>query len=72
MEQQYTKTAYEQLKQTIDEHMNHYYNEDAPTISDFEYDALMRELKKMEAEHPEWVRADSPDCRRFNRELIWI
>ena len=60
MEQQYTKTAYEQLKQTIDEHMNHYYNEDAPTISDFEYDALMRELKKMEAEHPEWVRADSP------------
>ena len=60
MKQQYTKTDYEQLKQTIDVHMNHYYNEDAPTISDFEYDALMRDLKKMEQEHPDWVSADSP------------
>ncbi len=60
MKQQYTKTDYEQLKQTIDVHMNRYYNEDAPTISDFEYDALMRDLKKMEQEHPDWVSADSP------------
>ena len=40
--------------------MNLYYNEDQPEISDFEYDALMRELKQMEQTHPDWVTEDSP------------
>ncbi len=51
---------YEALKQTIEGHMNLYYNEDSPSISDFEYDALMRELKEIEREHPDWVTKDSP------------
>ncbi|MCD8324526.1 MAG: NAD-dependent DNA ligase LigA [Clostridiales bacterium] len=54
------KAGYEELKKTIDYHMNRYYNEDAPEISDYEYDQLMLELKAMEREHPEWVTADSP------------
>lgn len=37
-----------------------YYNADAPTMTDEEYDRLMRELKQLETDHPEWVRADSP------------
>jgi len=37
-----------------------YYDNDAPLVSDFEYDRMNNELKKMEAEHPEWIRADSP------------
>ena len=37
-----TREQYEQLKTTIDEHMDRYYNQDAPTISDFEYDRLMQ------------------------------
>lgn len=37
-----------------------YYDNDAPLVSDFEYDRMNNELKKIEAEHPEWIRADSP------------
>lgn len=37
-----------------------YYDKDAPEVSDFEYDAMNNELKRMEAEHPEWIRPDSP------------
>lgn len=51
---------YETLRQTINEHMEHYYNEDAPVISDFEYDTLMQELRAIESEHPEWADPDSP------------
>ena len=54
------KTRYEELKKTIEGHMNLYYNEDSPSISDFEYDGLMQELKEMEREHPDWVTKDSP------------
>ncbi len=55
-----TRDAYDKLKQTIEEHMNHYYNEDAPVISDFEYDDMMQRLKQMEKLHPEWIAVDSP------------
>ncbi|WP_035767057.1 NAD-dependent DNA ligase LigA [Butyrivibrio sp. NC2002] len=51
---------YEKLCDTIKYHMKRYYDEDAPEISDFEYDNLMQELKKIEAENPELVTADSP------------
>lgn len=51
---------YKKLCETIDYHMNRYYNEDAPEISDYEYDQLMIKLKAAEKEHPEWVTPDSP------------
>ncbi len=54
------KEAYEQLKQKIEYHMDLYYNQNTNEITDFEYDELMRKLKEMEREHPEWVTADSP------------
>ncbi|MCR4589976.1 MAG: NAD-dependent DNA ligase LigA [Lachnospiraceae bacterium] len=53
-------TEYKALKKKIEHHMNLYYNEDAPEISDYEYDMLMQELKAAEKEHPSWVSADSP------------
>ncbi len=37
-----------------------YYDDDAPEISDREYDMLMLELKEIEKAHPEWIRKDSP------------
>lgn len=40
--------------------MDLYYNQNTNEITDFEYDELMRKLKEMEREHPEWVTADSP------------
>lgn len=54
------KEAYEQLKQTIEYHMDLYYNQNTNEITDFEYDGLMQQLKEMEREHPEWVTEDSP------------
>lgn len=37
-----------------------YYDNDAPLVSDYEYDMMNNRLKRMEAEHPEWIRPDSP------------
>ncbi len=51
---------YEELKEIIAYHANKYYNEDAPEISDFEYDMLMLELKNIEKTNPELITADSP------------
>lgn len=42
------------------QHNKAYYDDDAPTISDFEYDALMQQLIRLEQEHPELVTPDSP------------
>ena len=54
------RTKYDDLARVINHHMELYYNEDAPEISDYEYDRLMLELKALEREHPELVTADSP------------
>jgi len=55
-----TKREYNQLKKKIEYHMDRYYNQDAPEISDYEYDQLMISLKTAEREHPDWVSGDSP------------
>lgn len=49
-----------QLTKAIRYHNELYYNHDAPEISDFEYDALTRELKAIEKEFPELITPDSP------------
>lgn len=49
-----------QLTKEIKHHNELYYNQDAPEISDFEYDALTRELKAIEKEYPELITPDSP------------
>ncbi len=50
----------EQLRGEIARHNELYYRNDAPEISDAEYDALMRELLALEEEHPELITSDSP------------
>src|SRR5204863_3911121 len=47
----------------LDRHNRLYYVEDAPEITDAEYDRLFRELEALEREHPELARADSPTQR---------
>ena len=49
-----------QLTKEIRHHNDLYYNQDSPEISDFEYDALTRELKAIEKEYPELITPDSP------------
>ncbi|UCH10869.1 MAG: NAD-dependent DNA ligase LigA, partial [Fidelibacterota bacterium] len=53
----------EQLRREIDEQNVRYYVYDSPTISDAEYDALMRELEDLEQEHPELITPESPTQR---------
>lgn len=48
------------LKKEIEYHIDRYYNQDNPEITDYEYDQLMQELKRLEKEHPELVTPDSP------------
>ena len=51
------------LREQISYHARLYYENDAPEISDYEYDALFRELEELEAAFPELVTPDSPTHR---------
>ncbi len=58
-----TRRRYEELKREIRYHNYRYYVLADPVISDAEYDRLMAELRRIEAEHPDWVTPDSPTQR---------
>ncbi len=53
------KNRIEKLRAIIDYHSDRYYNQDAPEIEDDEFDALTRELKKLEEQYPELITPDS-------------
>ena len=54
---------FEDLREQIRHHEYRYYVLDDPQISDSEFDQLMNQLTKLEAEHPDLVTADSPTQR---------
>ena len=54
------KKQIDDLKKKILYHNDLYYNQDNPEIEDAQYDELMRQLKKLEAENPELITKDSP------------
>lgn len=54
------KIRIEELKQIIKENNEAYYVYDSPKITDFEYDELFRELKKLENDYPDLITQDSP------------
>jgi len=53
----------ERLRQSIEQHDHRYYVLGQPSITDQEYDALLRELRDLETEHPELQSPDSPTRR---------
>jgi len=57
------RKEYEKLCEEVWEHNRLYYVEHAPTISDEEFDFLLKKVEKAEAEHPEWVTPVSPTQR---------
>ena len=57
----------EQLRQLIRHHEECYYIRNAPEISDAEFDKLLHELERLEAEHPDLVTPDSPTQRVAGR-----
>lgn len=60
MERTEAKKRIQALRKTIEYNNRLYYDQDAPELEDFEYDALTRELKTLEQEFPEFAAAASP------------
>ena len=61
-----TEQIERQINQLTDQlivHAKKYYEQDAPDISDFEYDALSLQLRQLEAQYPQFARPDSPTQR---------
>lgn len=52
-----------ELRREINFHLYRYHTLDDPVISDYEYDQLMQELRRLEEEHPELITPDSPTQR---------
>lgn len=57
------RSRIEALRREIEHHTYLYYAQDKPEISDAAFDSLMRELRELEADHPEFYDANSPTQR---------
>ena len=57
------KQRIDQLRDELHRYNYQYYVLNQPTISDFEFDSLMRELQELESQHPEWADPNSPTQR---------
>ncbi len=62
-ETEQARARIEELRRQINHHNYLYYAQDAPEISDAEYDALMRELKELEERYPRFLTPESPTQR---------
>ena len=60
MEKEEIKKRIDRLIEVINEHNRNYYVNNAPTISDYEFDMLLKELADLEKQYPEFLRPDSP------------
>ncbi len=63
MEKKQAQARWEELRKQIEYHSDRYYNMDAPEISDYEFDMMMREFKELEKEYPELQTPDSPTLK---------
>ena len=68
MEEQAAKIRIDELREILRENSRRYYVDNAPTMSDFEFDQLMHELERLEAEFPQFDSPDSP-TRRVGSDL---
>ncbi|OEF99464.1 DNA ligase (NAD(+)) LigA [Vulcanibacillus modesticaldus] len=60
MDKQQIKQRIEELRKNIEKYNYEYYVLDRPTISDYQFDLLMKELIELEEKHPEFITPDSP------------
>jgi DNA ligase (NAD+) len=58
-----SQAEYQQLVAELLEHDRRYYVDDNPSITDYDYDLLRKELVRVEAAHPDWIVAHSPSQR---------
>ena len=67
MELEQAKKRVKELRAIIEKNNRLYYDQDAPELEDFEYDALTRELKELEAQFPQLITAASP-----TQKVCWM
>ncbi len=60
MDRKQAEQSVQELRRELEYHIERYYNQDNPEISDYEYDMKMQNLKKLEQEFPELAAEDSP------------
>ncbi len=58
-----TKKEYEALCEEVWEHNRRYYVDNKPTITDHQFDQLLRKIEELEKQHPDWVTPTSPTQR---------
>lgn len=63
------KDRIDALRRELNEHNRRYYVDNAPVISDYDFDMLLKELERLEAEHPEYDDPLSP-TRRVGSDLL--
>ena len=63
MEKTQANIRIEELRSIINEANRRYYVDNAPTLSDYEFDMLLKELEALEKEYPEFITPDSPTQR---------
>ena len=68
MEQTAAKIRIDELREILRENSRRYYVDNAPTMSDYDFDTLMHELERLEAEFPQFDSPDSPS-RRVGSDL---
>ena len=68
MEKAQANIRIEELRGIINEANRKYYVENAPTLSDYDFDMLLKELEALEAEYPELITEDSP-TRKVGSDL---
>ena len=61
-----------ELRESLRSHDRKYYVEAAPEISDRQYDQLLKELQRLEAEHPELITLDSPTQRIGDQPVAYL
>ncbi len=68
MQTEQVKNRISELRDIINEANRRYYVDNAPSLSDYEFDMLLKELERLEKEYPEFASADSP-TRRVGSDL---
>ena len=68
MQTEQVKNRISELRDIINEANRRYYVDNAPTLSDYDFDMLLKELERLEKEYPEFASADSP-TRRVGSDL---
>lgn len=71
-EKESVKKRIHELREQIEYHTHLYYDLDAPVLSDYEFNQLMLELKKLERENPELITPDSPTQKVGGKRVMGV